>query len=300
MFLLFGCGGHTGYDAHADDPTPAVRGLVRSRTLQDVARERRLKTGLDERVRATITLGPASGATPASRRRRVPRGGRGRTGRRCADCLGHAGCGRLERRDRRPRGLVRVSGMVHNSGYVTACGIVILVRIFDARCPARLRLGRAGREFLPVGRRRASAGTSRLRRACRRAREPRSPGLDRWNYDDGGRLGAPGRHRREGRARDRLPELGSARGRTAFGEQFFRLDVAAEDPQTRGPRVRVAAEVPVVASGPMALFCQTKSWMNLFGCSGLPHPAWRSFSTRSADRVGISIRTSAKRFSQNS
>src|ERR1035438_10008028 len=35
---------------------------------------------------------------------------------------------------------------------------------------------------------------------------------------------------------------GSARGWAALGDQFLRLDVAAEDAQRRGPRVRVAAE----------------------------------------------------------
>lgn len=114
--------------------TPAVRGLVRPRTLQDVARERRLKTGPDAKGSvSTITLGPAPGATPASTPSASPVAD--------ADAPAVDAPSAAEVRvvsvsnDRvvDPAGLVRVSGTVRNGGDQAVCGVAILVRILDRK-----------------------------------------------------------------------------------------------------------------------------------------------------------------------
>jgi hypothetical protein len=115
-------------------PTPTVRGLVRPRTLQDIARERRLKTGPDAKGSGTtITLGSLPGATPASTPVFTPSVAPAEAP--AADVsiasdmrvVDVSNDGVVD-----PAGLVRVSGTVRNSGYQTACGVAILVRIFDS------------------------------------------------------------------------------------------------------------------------------------------------------------------------
>lgn len=113
-------------------PTSTVRGLVRPRTLQDIARERRLKTGPDAKgTGTTITLGPAPGGTPASTLSASP----------AASGDAPAGDAPIASDVRvvavsndgvvDPVGLVRVSGTVRNGGDQTVCGVAILVRILD-------------------------------------------------------------------------------------------------------------------------------------------------------------------------
>ena len=115
-------------------PTPTPSGPVRPRTLQDVARERRLKTGPDAKGKGTtITLGPAPGATPAATPSASP-----------AAAVETPASDAPSASDVRvvavtndgvvdPVGLVRVSGTVRNGGDQTVCGVVILVKILDSR-----------------------------------------------------------------------------------------------------------------------------------------------------------------------
>jgi hypothetical protein len=114
-------------------PTPAP--TVRPRTLQDIARERRLKTGPDAKgTGTTITLGPAPGATPASTPSASPAaGGEAPAG----DAPPSATDVRVVAVSNDgvvdPAGLVRVSGTVRNGGDQTVCGVAILVRILDSK-----------------------------------------------------------------------------------------------------------------------------------------------------------------------
>jgi hypothetical protein len=114
--------------------TPAVRGLVRPRTLQDVARERRLKTGPDAKGSvSTITLGPAPGATPASTPSASPVPDAEAP---VADAPSAADVRVTSVSNDRvvdPAGLVRVSGTVRNGGDQAVCGVAILVRILDKK-----------------------------------------------------------------------------------------------------------------------------------------------------------------------
>jgi hypothetical protein len=114
-------------------PTPAP--TVRPRTLQDIARERRLKTGPDAKgTGKTITLGPAPGVTPASTPSASPAaGGEAPAG----DAPPSATDVRVVAVSNDgvvdPAGLVRVSGTVRNGGDQTVCGVAILVRILDSK-----------------------------------------------------------------------------------------------------------------------------------------------------------------------
>ena len=116
-------------------PAPTVRGLVRPRTLQDIARERRLKTGPDAKsTGTTITLGPAPGATPASTPSASPAAGGDAP---AGDAPPSASDVRVVAVSNDgvvdPTGLVRVSGTVRNGGDQTVCGVAILVRILDSK-----------------------------------------------------------------------------------------------------------------------------------------------------------------------
>jgi hypothetical protein len=113
-------------------PTPSARFPARPRTLQDVARERRLKTAPDAKGTGTaITLGSVSGATPAAPPAASP----------AASVEAPAGDapGASDLRVVTVSndgivdavGAVRVSGTIRNAGETTACGVVILVRILD-------------------------------------------------------------------------------------------------------------------------------------------------------------------------
>jgi len=115
-------------------PTPKASGIVRPRTLQDVARERRLKTDADAKgTGTTITLGPAPGSTPVPTPSASP----------VAAAEAPAGDAPSASDVRvvsvsndgvvDPGGLVRVSGTVRNGGDQTVCGVVILVKILDSK-----------------------------------------------------------------------------------------------------------------------------------------------------------------------
>jgi hypothetical protein len=119
-------------------PTPTVRGLVQPRTLQDVARERRLKTGPDAKgTGATITLGPAPGVTPASTPVPTPSASPAASGDAPAGDAPIASDVRVVAVSNDgvvdPVGLVRVSGTVRNGGDQTVCGVAILVKILDSK-----------------------------------------------------------------------------------------------------------------------------------------------------------------------
>ena len=118
--------------------TPTVPGLVRPRTLQDVARERRLKTGPDAKgTGTTITLGPAPGATPAFTPVSTPSASPAASGDTPAGDAPIASDVRVVAVSNDgvvdPAGLVRVSGTVRNGGDQTVCGVAILVRILDRK-----------------------------------------------------------------------------------------------------------------------------------------------------------------------
>lgn len=118
----------------APTPTPAVRGLVRPRTLQDVARERHLKTSAETKgTRRTITLGPAAGGTPGA----TPSASPAATGEAPTDSAPSAADVRVVTVSNDgivdAAGGVRVAGTIRNAGDQTVCGVVILVRILDSR-----------------------------------------------------------------------------------------------------------------------------------------------------------------------
>lgn len=117
-------------------PTPTVRGPVRPRTLQDIARERRLKTGPDAKgPGTTITLGATPGSTPASTPASTPSASPAASGDAPAGDAPSASDVRVVSVSNDgvvdPGGLVRVSGTVRNRGDQTVCGVAILVRILD-------------------------------------------------------------------------------------------------------------------------------------------------------------------------
>jgi hypothetical protein len=118
----------------APTPTPAARGLVRPRTLQDVARERHLKTSSETKgTPRTITLGPAAGGTPGA----TPSASLAATGEAPADSAPSAADVRVVTVSNDgivdAAGGVRVAGTIRNAGDQTVCGVVILVRILDSR-----------------------------------------------------------------------------------------------------------------------------------------------------------------------
>jgi hypothetical protein len=118
----------------AATPTPAVRGLVRPRTLQDVARERHLKTSAETKgTPRTITLGPAAGGTPGA----TPSASPAATGEAPTDIAPSAADVRVVTVSNDgivdAAGGVRVAGTIRNAGYQTVCGVVILVSILDSR-----------------------------------------------------------------------------------------------------------------------------------------------------------------------
>jgi hypothetical protein len=113
-------------------PTPTARIPARPRTLQDVARERRLKTTADAKgAVTTITLGSAPGATPAATLSASPAA----SGEAPAGDAPSAADIRVVTVSNDgivdAVGAVRVSGTIRNAGDETACGVVILVRILD-------------------------------------------------------------------------------------------------------------------------------------------------------------------------
>ncbi len=130
----------------APTPTPVARGLTRPRTLQDVARERHLKTGAETKgTPRSITLGPAAAGaaaagtagtrpsgTPAPGLETPPPGPESTPpdGVSAADVrvVSASNDGVVDQ-----TGGVRVSGTIRNTGYQTACGIVLLVTILDNR-----------------------------------------------------------------------------------------------------------------------------------------------------------------------
>jgi hypothetical protein len=114
--------------------TPVARGLVRPRTLQDVARERHLKTGADQQgTPGTITLGPAAGATPGVTPSTSPEA----TGEASGSSAPSAADVRVVTVSNDgivdAAGGVRVTGTIRNAGDQTVCGVMILVRILDSR-----------------------------------------------------------------------------------------------------------------------------------------------------------------------
>jgi hypothetical protein len=116
------------------NPTPAARGLGRPRTLQDVARERHLKTGANPKgTPRTITLGPAVGATPGA----TPSASPAATGEASTGSASSAADVRVVSVSNDgvvdALGGVRVTGTIRNAGDQTVCGVVILVRILDSR-----------------------------------------------------------------------------------------------------------------------------------------------------------------------
>ena len=118
----------------APTPTPAARGLVRPRTLQDVARERHLKTSSETKGPSrTITLGPAAGGTSGA----TPSASPAATGEAPADSAPSAADVRVVTVSNDgivdAAGGVRVAGTIQNAGDQTVCGVVILVRILDSR-----------------------------------------------------------------------------------------------------------------------------------------------------------------------
>jgi hypothetical protein len=115
-------------------PTPTVRGLARPRTLQDVARERHLKTGAEVKgTPRTITLGPAAGGTPGA----TPAASPAATEEPSAGSASSAADVRVVSVSNDgivdAAGGVRVAGTIRNAGDQTVCGVVILVRILDSR-----------------------------------------------------------------------------------------------------------------------------------------------------------------------
>ncbi len=123
--------------ALAPTPTPVVRGPARPRTLQDLAKGRRLKTGADPKATPrTITLGPAAGvtlgvtpgATPSASpdATEVPVGGPPSVADVRVVTVSNDGIVDAT-------GGVRVAGTIRNAGDQTVCGVVIHVRILDSR-----------------------------------------------------------------------------------------------------------------------------------------------------------------------
>jgi hypothetical protein len=115
-----------------------VRGLVRPRTLQDVARERRLKTGPDAKGSISeIKLGPAAGASPAATPDSTPSASPAANAETPAADAPNAADVRVVSvsNDRvvDPAGLVRVSGTVRNMGDQALCSVAILVKILDSK-----------------------------------------------------------------------------------------------------------------------------------------------------------------------
>lgn len=116
-------------------PTPSSTGFVRPRTLQDLARERRLKTASDaKRTPSGITLGPAPGATPATSASpaatlEAPAGDTAGGDAPRADDIRVVTVSTDGIVD--AVGAVRVSGTIRNAGFQTACGVVLLVKIVD-------------------------------------------------------------------------------------------------------------------------------------------------------------------------
>ena len=109
-------------------PTPVARGLVRPRTLQDLARERRLQTGADPKGTArAITLGPAAGVTPGV----TPSASPAATGEAPVESAVSAADVRVVSVSNDgivdANGGVRVTGTIRNAGYQTVCNVMILV-----------------------------------------------------------------------------------------------------------------------------------------------------------------------------
>jgi hypothetical protein len=122
----------------APTPTPAARGLVRPRTLQDLARERHLRTGADTKgTPRTITLGPAAGGAPGATPGVTPSASPEATGDAPAGTASSAADVRVVTVSNDgivdATGGVRVAGTIRNAGDQTVCGVVILVRILDSR-----------------------------------------------------------------------------------------------------------------------------------------------------------------------
>lgn len=121
--------------ALAPTPTPVARGLGRPRTLQDVARERHLKTGAAPKsTPRTITLGRAAGAsavTPDATPSPSPEATEEPVAPSSAADVRIVSVSNDGVVD--PTGGVRVAGTIRNTGDHTLCGIVILVRILDNR-----------------------------------------------------------------------------------------------------------------------------------------------------------------------
>lgn len=116
-------------------PTPSARVPARPRTLQDVARERRLKSAPDAKgTGTTITVGAtpgaASAATPSASSASPATGTEAPAGDgpSAADIrvVSVSNDGVVDQ-----VGGVRVSGTIRNAGDKAACGVVILVRILD-------------------------------------------------------------------------------------------------------------------------------------------------------------------------
>ncbi|MEO8586203.1 MAG: FxLYD domain-containing protein [Acidobacteriota bacterium] len=127
-------------------PTPVARGLMQPRTLQDIARERRLKTDADPRsTPRAITLGPATGVTPGvtpgvsagTTLGATPSASPTATAEAPADAASSVGDVRVVSVSNDgvvdPTGGVRVTGTIRNTGDQTLCGVTIHVKILDNR-----------------------------------------------------------------------------------------------------------------------------------------------------------------------
>ena len=128
--------------APAPTPTPVTRSLVQPRTLQDLARERRLKTGANPKgTPRDITLGPAAGVTPGvtpgTTLGATPSASPAPTGEAPANAASSVADVRVVSVSNDgvvdPTGGVRVTGTIRNTGDQTLCGVTIHVRILDNR-----------------------------------------------------------------------------------------------------------------------------------------------------------------------
>jgi hypothetical protein len=124
--------------ALAPTPTPASHGYTPPRTLQDFARERRLKTGAELKGSprpvtvgtAAAAAGAKAGATPSASPAASPVETPAEAVSSAADVrvVSVSNDGIVD-----PTGGVRVTGTIRNTGDQTICGVVISVRILDSR-----------------------------------------------------------------------------------------------------------------------------------------------------------------------
>jgi hypothetical protein len=122
-------------------PTP-IRASFQPRTLQDIARDLRLKTGPDAKsggsvIEVTPSSGKMPGAAPASSTAAAPSASPGPGEKTPTDnsssftevrVVSVSSDGIVD-----PAGVVRVAGTIRNAGDRPVCSVSILVKIFDSR-----------------------------------------------------------------------------------------------------------------------------------------------------------------------